>query len=359
MATSNLEPGTLNLNNKPHMREPKEPDDFLSCDWGTSSFRLRWVSGPELRVVREIREPAGVKSLHDEAAQSGATKESARAELFARFLTAKLGALLDGQPAPNAALPLVISGMASSSMGWKELPYAKVPFLLDGSGLRSEEIIWNKPSWVGPTFLISGIATDYDIMRGEETQIIGLMSDPTLAQFRRQSLLILPGTHSKHVWIEHETVTGFRTFMTGELFDLLGRHSILRASVDLDAGAAGGLVSDSDRAAFQEGARWGAERGMAAALFRVRTRAVLDRRPISENTWFLSGLLIGAELESVRRNAERRPVILGASGGLSNLYKLALEVVAPPTIQWIQLSPEIVEGAVIAAHAIFLESQSA
>ena len=332
--------------------------EFLSCDWGTTSFRLRQVAGSERMVIREIREPAGIKSLHEAATQNGATSESARADVFARFLSNKLEILLAGQPVPERAHPLVISGMASSSIGWRELAYAKVPFSLDGLSLRYEEIDWDMPSWVGPTFLISGMATEHDIMRGEETEIIGLMSDPNLAALRQSSLLILPGTHSKHVWIENDSVVDFRTFMTGELFEVLGRHSILRASVDPDAGP-GGVLSDADRTAFQEGVRWGADRGMAAALFRVRTRAVLERRTLSDSTWFMSGLLIGAELEGVGRNAGNWPVMLGATRGLSDLYKLALEIVAGPSTEWIQLPPDRAEQAVIAAHSIFLKNISA
>jgi len=89
--------------------------DFLSCDWGTTSFRLRWVAGPDRAVVREIREQAGVRSLYEEALRSGAEIEAARADVFARFLTRKLEALLAGKKTPEHQLPLVISGMASSS----------------------------------------------------------------------------------------------------------------------------------------------------------------------------------------------------------------------------------------------------
>ena len=90
--------------------------DFLSCDWGTTSFRLRWVTGAERRVVRELREPAGIKSLHEEALRTGAQGE-ARADVFAHFLRTKLEALLAGEKPPSPPLPLVISGMASSSVG--------------------------------------------------------------------------------------------------------------------------------------------------------------------------------------------------------------------------------------------------
>src|SRR6185369_9751553 len=84
--------------------------DFLSCDWGTTSLRLRWVNGRDLTIVREVREPVGIKSLHEEAIRTGATGD-ARAEVFARCLREKLETLLAGAEPPLPALPLMISGM--------------------------------------------------------------------------------------------------------------------------------------------------------------------------------------------------------------------------------------------------------
>jgi 2-dehydro-3-deoxygalactonokinase len=331
-----------------------EPD-FLSCDWGTTSFRLRWVSGSERRVIREIREKAGIKALHAEAVQGG-EDSTRRSNLFGQFLAAKLDALLAFDTTPRRALPLVISGMASSSIGWLELPYAKAPLPLDGRGLRSQELSWGSPAWVGPTWLISGIASETEMMRGEETEIIGLMSDPSLAALRQRSLLILPGTHSKHVWIENDAVVDFRTFMTGELFEVLGRHSVLRASVDLDHRTEDDSppLSESDREAFEEGVGWARRHGLAGGLFRVRTRAVLEHRSLANNTWFFSGLLIGAEVDSISRSAGDRPVILAATRGVSDLYSLALEMIAGAAIKWIRLPPEQVEPATITGHALFL-----
>ena len=333
--------------------------DFLSCDWGTSSFRLRRVSGPERTVTREIHEQAGVKSLYEEATRNGAESAADRAGVFARFLRSKLEELLAGEGTLERTLPLVVSGMASSSVGWHELPYAKTPFLINGRSLRSQELDWRKPEWIGSTYLISGVATACDMMRGEEMEIIGLMSDAKLAALRERSLLILPGTHSKHVWIENQSVVDFHTFMTGELFEVLGRQSLLKASVDAAGHTGSESLSEPDRAAFQEGVSWAKTHGLAGGLFRVRTRAVLDRRPLADNTCFFSGLLIGAELESIVRTAGNRPVILGATRGLSELYGLALEVVAGRAFQWIQLPPERVERATIAAHALFLQNITA
>ena len=328
--------------------------EFLSCDWGTTSFRLRRVSGADCRVLREIRAPGGIKTLHDEALRRGTQNEPDRGQVFGHFLHEQLEKCLDDK-APPFPLPLVLSGMVSSSIGWRELPYAAAPFALDGRGLIAEELNWNQPAGVGPTYLISGVSTQHEMMRGEETEAIGLMSDPGLSALRQRSLLILPGTHSKHIWIENQRVIDFQTFMTGELFEVLGRQSVLRASVNLDSHPP---LSEPDRAAFQEGARWGKDNGLAGGLFRVRTRAVLDRSPLGNNTWFFSGLLIGAELASVCANAGSPPVILAATRAVSELYGMALAAVAGKTIQWIQLPPEQVERATIIGHSLFLRNRS-
>jgi 2-dehydro-3-deoxygalactonokinase len=324
--------------------------DLLSCDWGTTSFRLRLVSGVERKIVREIQEAAGVRFLHDEARRRGVSSPVEHRTVFEEFLRHKLEALFANVPKPSSPLPLIISGMASSSIGWHELPYARAPFALDGRGLLTEELRWNKPDWIGSTRLVSGVSTEHDMMRGEECEIIGLMSEPAMAEFRDRSLLILPGTHSKHVWIDKGSVADFRTYMTGELFDVLSNQSILRASVDLSA-PEGKSYKELGQSTFVDGVLSAKERGLAGGLFQVRTRAVLGRRPLHDNTWFLSGLLIGAEVADISCVVKDRPVVLAAARELSEPYAVALKTLHPAA-RWVQLAPEAVENAIISAHAM-------
>ena len=112
---------------------------FTSCDWGTTNLR-----------VRIVRDDAVIKELRTE---QGASRLKSPEE----FRTA-LGAAMDSL---GATKPVVISGMAGSSIGWKELPYARLPFRLDGSDAVVNEI---EPD----TFLISGVRSEDDVMRGEE-----------------------------------------------------------------------------------------------------------------------------------------------------------------------------------------------
>jgi len=264
---------------------------FVSCDWGTSNFRLRLVDGG---VTGEVRTDEGVAKL--------AALPGDRADAFRSTLARGLEQL----KAPPSC-PVVISGMASSSIGWKELPYATLPFSLDG-----RDAVWEKVD--DRVHLISGLRSETDVLRGEETEALGLV-----AQLGREmpfeAVFLLPGTHSKHLDVNPGGIAVFRTYMTGELFDVLARQSVLRHSTD--------PAAPFDRAAFVEGVEESQRRPLPSALFRVRTRQVLQKKDVPSNTSFLSGLLIGAELAALR--ASDVPVVVAAGERLRVSYAAAGE----------------------------------
>ena len=284
------------------------PPQFLSCDWGTSSFRLRLVSSDTNHVFGEVRARTGVKEVFEQKRSIWASPDP-----FGKVMTEHLNELADKQDIECA--PLVISGMASSTIGWKELPYSKVPFSLDGEGLRVEEFEWDNPCNIGPTFLISGAATDGDVMRGEECQAIGILAKPALEAFRERSLLILPGTHSKHILIDQAKITGFHTYMTGELFETLSKHTVLSPTVE--------EVTEHSIKDFRAGVKHVRKSGLAASLFRVRSRSVLERVAPPRNASFLSGILIGSETADLSRYGDR-PAVVAANAPLLELYKMAM-----------------------------------
>lgn len=265
--------------------------EFLSCDWGTSNFRLRWTGRGMHRVYHS-----------EEGAGKIAAEGGDRAARFKSVLAAAMASV--GAP---PGLPVVISGMASASIGWKELPYAGLPFPLDGTRVSWHEV---EPG----VFLIGGVCSDEEVMRGEETQAVG-WAFTGVGKANESTLLVLPGTHSKHLWVEAGRVTHFRTYMTGELFDLLAKHSVLRHSVRLGAAP--------DEGAFREGVAKGADAPLNAALFRVRTRQVLDRVDAGVNTSFLSGLLIGAEMAEAGR--AKIPVVVACGVEMGKAYICAAE----------------------------------
>jgi 2-dehydro-3-deoxygalactonokinase len=264
---------------------------FVSCDWGTSNFRLRLFEGG---VEGEVRTDEGVAKL--------AALPGNRADAFRETLARGLERLR----AP-ASCPVVVSGMASSSIGWKELPYATLPFSLDG-----RDAVWEQVD--GRVYLISGLRSDTDVLRGEETEALGLVSQLG-REMPFEAVFLLPGTHSKHLEVNPGGVAVFRTFMTGELFDVIARQSVLRHSTD--------PAAPFDRAAFLEGVEESQRRPLTSALFRVRTRQVLEKKDVPSNTSFLSGLLIGTELATLKSSDV--PVIVAAGERLRASYAAAGE----------------------------------
>lgn len=330
--------------------------EFWSCDWGTSAFRLRLVETDTLRVLAEVSSGTGARAIYDEALAKGRGSESGRAPLFASYLEEQLGECARQFSGETSQRPLVLSGMASSSIGWKELPYARAPLRLDGGNLPCAALEWDAPPSVGRTWLVSGVASAHDMMRGEETEAIGILSLPEMVDCREESLLLLPGTHSKHLRIEEGAVTEFHTYMTGELFDLLARQSLLKASVDLSERPPDGPLAPGAAGAFREGVEWVRRYGLSRALFRTRTRTVLDEAAPGENRWFLSGVLIGGELLGLADG--KTAVVLGGSGRLPELYQSAIDWLSEGQVSCRRVPTGRAAYAAVAGHRVILERYS-
>jgi 2-dehydro-3-deoxygalactonokinase len=302
-------------------------DLFLSVDWGTSNFRLRLVEKLSLRVIQEIVSPMGVKSLYLKWQQEGGDREF----IFLNYLKKQIDEL---QFSPEN-IEIVISGMASSSIGIRELPYASLPFDITGKGLYVEKI--QHPPFPYTIQLISGVRSDDDVMRGEETQMVGLADGDNIDG---QTIFILPGTHSKHVMCENGKITGFNTFMTGELFQVINHHTILKNSV---AKPSGGCTHFKE---FDEGILM-SESGHSIlnSLFKVRTNDILGKKTAEENYYFLSGLLIGSEMATLQVASPER-IVLCAGSELHELYERAIRVLGLSDKTKI-LDKEVIEKAVI------------
>jgi 2-dehydro-3-deoxygalactonokinase len=324
---------------------------ILSCDWGTSSFRLRLVDAASLRVLRELETGHGVDRLRAHGERTGARGGPATGEgptgdaRFRSYLAERVEALLASETGPGVSqkeIPVWISGMASSSIGWRELPYAEVPFPLDATAARVEALGPLGRACPHPVFLVSGLRTRRDVLRGEETQALGILAPPARRRYLESAVLLLPGTHSKHLRVREGSIVEFSTFLTGELFDLLCRHSILRHSVTGESalqGAREAALDETSESVFRAGVRAGGSRPLLEALFSVRARQLLDGVSPADNALYLSGLLVGSELGSLLPGGPppagpgpRRPpgdaaapLILAAAAPLERPYRTALD----------------------------------
>ena len=330
---------------------------FLSCDWGSTAFRLRLVSMQDDAILAQVLSGKGATVLAAELPPGA--NVSAREAAFALHIEENIDLLQAQAGIDLAGAPVVISGLATSAHGWVELPYAGVPFSVDGAGL-----VWRQlqlHAGVGATrdvFLLSGVRTHRDVMRGEEAQIVGLFHTPQYAIHESDCLLVLPGTHCKHVLVRDGQITDFTTYMTGELYGVLAAHSVLGRSVASPADGCDSSINSSEArlAAFREGVQAALEEGLAASLFQVRVNGLFESYAPQDNAAFLSGLLVGSELLGLARDHSGRPILLCAGEQLLSPYREAFAQLARET-RLIAVPADMAGNLSSTGHGAFLKGR--
>ena len=271
---------------------------LIALDWGTTSLRAyRLGCDGELRERRESS--LGILNVTDGD--------------FAAALDTIAGDWR--RAAPGAKL--LASGMIGSRQGWREVPYCAAPAGLDdlAAGLAPVLLPDGAMLHLVPGLSMSGRDGMPDVIRGEETQILGVLEES-----EADACCILPGTHSKWARAGAGRIGDFATFMTGELYALLKAHSILgRTMVEGEAAAD----------AFARGVAAGyAADGLLHRLFSVRTLALSGALAAEDGADYLSGLLIGAELREglawLGGEAADAPLRLIGQGPLCARYGQAL-----------------------------------
>jgi 2-dehydro-3-deoxygalactonokinase len=273
---------------------------LIGVDWGTTSFRAYRISA-DGHVIDSKSAAAGILKI----------PECGFEHVFER----EVGPWLVREP----HLPVIASGMITSRQGWVEVPYCPCPAGREeiARALVQHETGCGRIIHFVPGLSIVGADGIPDVIRGEETQIIGEVG---AASGRR--LLVLPGTHSKWVLVEDGRIVWFATFMTGELFGVLKEHSILGR---LMAGEA------NDEEAFRRGLAyaWGKRGGLLKRLFSARTLGLFDQLPAERIASYLSGLLIGTEVHEALDCLEEAPadqeVTVIGSSNLTERYITAIE----------------------------------
>lgn len=283
-------------------------DRFISIDWGTTNLRMYLVTLPSMEVIKSSKDLQGIKSLYLKA-----KNEQQEVLVFLKsYLMMQLQKAFGTLP---ETIPIIISGMASSKLGLFDVPYAKLPQDLSHPKLQFKQSQLKKH----PLCVISGLSTTDDILRGEETQLIGLHH---LLSINESSIVIIPGTHSKHMFCEEGILTQFKTYMTGELFELLTKHSILKNAVALPKN------NEPPWDAFIEGISAAEQASLLHNIFTVRVKQVLENLDGFSNYFYLSGLLIGAEILALKKQLHQH-IYVFASGALSQCYEKAIKILLP------------------------------
>lgn len=297
---------------------------YVAVDWGTSSFRL-WLVDMAGNLLGERRSHEGMMA----AGKLG----------FPTVLQSHLAAV---GAAPG--LPVVVCGMAGARQGWVEAGYVDTPARLASILQHAVPV----PGQNRDIRILPGIAQRDprapDVMRGEETQLLGALGVDTADDV----VVCMPGTHSKWVRTKDGTVERFATFMTGELFDVVSRQTILSHAVT-------GADEAEDIDAFRSAVIAAFKTPALAAnlLFQVRSGQLLYGGTPSSAREKISGTLIGLELAAgLAKDVPRSGITLVASGRLEMLYQLAFDTVSVP-VRSIGAEDAVRRGLSMAAASIW------
>ena len=321
---------------------------IVSCDWGTSEFRLRLINIAEDIVVGEIISSEGVLNIHNRWAAD--SQKITLKKFYLELLLKQIELLLKKNSTDFKDVPVIISGMASSSIGIEEQPYANIPFALDGKNAVLKFMEKNA-DFPYDILLISGVREIADVMRGEETQMIGIAQMVELMKLTEDAICIFPGTHSKHIKISNGNIVSFKTYITGELFQLLSTKSVLKGSVSNEHNDK--VMDEMNLKSFYKGIDQSGNNGnLLNKLFSVRTNDLFDLLSHQENFFYLSGLLIGCEIRSLEQEPSAQ-IILCSGNSMFLLYQLAIEKLnfGHPAIF---IQPEMMDkAAFVGQHQIF------
>jgi 2-dehydro-3-deoxygalactonokinase len=287
---------------------------FIAGDWGTTNLRLYLCSHNQTPNM-----PLAVL-----ATQTGPGVSQVKHNFEAIFFDLTGDWLEEHGP-----MPVILSGMVGSNIGWQAAPYIDCP-------ASAEQIVSGRTGFNarGIEFsIISGLKTTNplgtpDLMRGEELQLLGWMQ--AAADIETPQLIVLPGTHNKWALVQGGKIETFVTALTGELYSLLQNHSVLIANAE---------SADFSADVFMQGVKVATtlESGqLLQALFATRSRQVLGELSELHASSYLSGLLIGSDVVGSLALMEKQmgaisSVELIGDSALSRCYQLALESVGVKT----------------------------
>lgn len=293
---------------------------LVAVDWGTTNFRAYLIDEQGV-CLDSLSNNNGVLKSKDK---------------FESILLQHIGSWLND----NGTTTVILFGMIGSQVGWVDTPYMECPVDIKTYGKNCIPLAhFNQGNcWIVPGVKWTADDGVIDVMRGEELQVIGAY---LLNNTNDDGLFCCPGTHNKWVSVNNGQINNILTAMTGEIYSLLGKHSILAHSVNEST-----LWNEEN---FISGLEYSQRSGgLLNHLFSVRTNYIIKRLNQNEGSPYLSGLLIGHEIQSIitaeyYKNSEVPITIIGSSQ-LCQAYSTALTYFNVPN-KFVSAQTSVVTGS--------------
>ena len=255
---------------------------YITVDGGTTNTRVRLVEDDKILAVKKINR--GAKAGIDD-------REGLKSEL-----KSAISALLsENYLIEPDIIKILASGMITSEFGLYELPHLQAPVGIKELHEGIAEVIFPEISSI-PFVFVRGVKINsdslskFDMMRGEETELIGLMS---LYNSAENAIFVLPGSHSKIIRIDASgRIFEFSTMLTGEMIMALSQETILKDAVDLG-------VTDTDVDYLVKGYYFAKEEGLNKTLFKVRILKNAFKRSAVEVYSFFLGAILADEIDNI------------------------------------------------------------
>ena len=273
---------------------------FIAVDWGASNFRAYAIDS-EGNVRQRTKAHQGVTRIHDGS--------------FASALKRLLGKWFNKYP----NIPVIMVGMIGSDVGWQEVENVVAPVTLVDLAERLEKVVNHR--FERDIYIVPGVKVlrdnrvSFDHMRGEEVQAFGVLSQLNSPEHH---YICCPGAHSKWIQVQDHSVCNVHSFMTGELFALLSRFSVVGTKME------GTYV---DHEVFKRGLAIAKESDfLLADLYTVYTEGKAEQIRSTSLSCFMSALLIGNEIKSVRKMfPDLKKFVLVGAPWVMELYQMAAE----------------------------------
>ncbi len=266
---------------------------WLSVDMGTTNTRISvWSKAEDPIVQKKFSMGVGLTAVKGE-----------NRELLSRLKNA-LEQVLDEQGLFWEQIGfLAASGMISSGLGIIEIPHIPAP--VGTEELAENSVVYKVPAVCPcPVLFIPGVCCGMknshdsqvefpDIMRGEETETVGILQKYHIGE---AAVILLPGSHDKAIFIdERQKIVHSGTSITGELLKALITDTILAESVEHRFPDRGELNEEW----LLKGCQTASQRGTGAACFMTRvlhTNGVIDSIQARN---FLLGIVLENDLKMV------------------------------------------------------------
>jgi len=263
---------------------------WVALDWGTSNFRAYLMDNNN--VIDQVSTQEGMKFIDQNE--------------FEKILIKNI----DAWNNKFDIKVIIASGMVGAKQGWIEVPYINSPCDIRNVNFKTFKILDD-----ANIHILSGVSqfNPSDVMRGEETQIAGFL----LNNIDFNGSICLPGTHSKWVNLNSYNIQEFTTFLTGELYEIVKKYSILNHSLN---------TAELDDEIVKSAAKLIIENPsfISNKLFEIRAENLLKNSSQISNNSKLVGYLLGIELSGSRNYWEDKDLVIIGSSNLNKYYELIL-----------------------------------